>query len=154
MPIKTENLGPGSLILGTGSPLEVAGQLTSCRLDSAENVTSTDPVPVLSGEEQQGTDKVTHTHTLAGNLFQDYDAPGVVAFSFANAGVWVPCTFIPNSDTGATLAGEVRPIPITVGGDITGTAARRGENPRSDISWAFRPAPGDTVADIFTPNTP
>jgi len=147
--IKTIDLGPGSLALGV-APLEAAGQTTSMRLDTAEQVTTTDPIPVLSGEEKAGTDKVTHTHTLAGNLFQDLDAAGVVTFSFVNAGQWVPCVFKPTSGA-ALLTGEVRPIPITVGGDITGTVNKRGENPRSDISWAFRPAPGDTVADIFTP---
>lgn len=150
MTIKTIDLGPGTLTLGT-APLDIAGQMTNVRLDSAESVTSTDAIPVLSGEEKAGSDKVTHTHTLAGNLFQDLDAAGVVAYSFANAGDWVECTFVPNTALGASIAGEVCPVPITIGGDVTGTAAQRGENPRSDISWRFRPFPGQTTADIFTP---
>lgn len=152
MTIRTVDLGPGSLTLGT-IPLDISGQMTSVRLDTSEAVTTTDPIPVLSGEEKAGSDKVTHTHTLAGNLFQDYDAAGVVAYSFANAGKWVACEFVPNSDLGATIEGEVCVIPITVGGDLTGTTERRGENPRADISWRFRPANNGPVSSIFTPST-
>lgn len=149
MTIKTTNLGPGTLSLGA-VPLDISGQMTNTRLETAEQVTSTDAIPVLSGEEKAGTDRVTHTHTLAGNLFQDLDAAGVVAYSFAHAGEWVACTFVPNTVEGATVAGQVCPVPITIGGDVTGTAAKPGESARSDISWRFRPVPGDTVADIFT----
>lgn len=151
MTIHTIDLGPGTLTIGSGA-LEVSGQLTNCRVDTAESVTSTDPVPVLSGEEKAGSDKVTFTHTLAGNLFQDLRTAGVVAYSFAHAGEWVPVTFTPNTALAASVSGLVSPIPITIGGDITGTAAKRGENPRSDISWRMKPADGETVADMFTPS--
>lgn len=147
--IKTVDIGPGSLTLGAAN-LQIAGQVTSSRLDTSESVASTDPIPVLSGEEKAGTDRVTHTHTLVANVFQDYDAAGLVAFSFANAGQWVDCTLTPNTVDGAKVTGEVCVVPITVGGDVTGTATRRGENPRSDISWRFRPADNGTVASIFT----
>lgn len=150
MTIKTYDLGPGTLTLGS-TPLNISGQMTNARVETSESVTTTDPIPVLSGEEKAGTDRVTHTHTLAGNLFQDLDAAGVVAYSFANAGVWVPCVFTPNTAKAAKVTGEVCPVPITVGGDVTGTAAKRGENPRSDISWRFRPT--GTVAAMFTPGS-
>lgn len=149
MTINVYDLGPGSLTIGT-APLNIAGQLTNCRLETSESVTSTDAIPVLSGEELAGTDRVDFTHTLAGNLFQDLDAAGVVAYSFAHAGEWVACVFTPSTAEGAVLTGQVSMVPITVGGDVTGTAAKRGPNPRSDFSWRFRPTPGDTVADIFT----
>ena len=151
MPIKTYDLGPGTLTIGSGA-LEVSGQMTNCRMETSESVSSTDPVPVLSGEEKAGSDRVTFTHTLAGNLFQDLDTAGIVAYSFANAGQWVPVTFVPNTSEGASVNDLTSPIPITIGGDVTGTADRRGENPRSDISWRLKPADGDTIADMFTPS--
>lgn len=151
MAIKTVDLGPGSLTLGTGPGLEVSGQLTSCSVETSESVATTDPVPVLSGEEKAGTDKVTHTQTIKGNLFQDLDAAGVVAYSFANAGLWKACTFTPNTVKAAKVDGEVCLVPITVGGDVTGVVGRRGDPLRSDFSWRFRPTTGKTVAQTFTP---
>lgn len=151
MTIKTVDLGPGTLTLG--GPLECASQLTNCRVETSESVESTDPIPVLSGEEKAGSERVSHTQTIAGNLFQDLDAAGVVAYSFANAGLWKTCTFTPNTTQAAVVNGEACIVPITVGGDVTGTPGKRGDNLRSDFTWRFRPLPGETVADTFTPGT-
>lgn len=150
MPIKTLDLGPGSLTIGA-APLQIAAQVTSCRVDTSENVASSEAVPVLSGEEREGSDRVTFTHALVANLFQDLDAAGIVHYSFLHAGEWQPVVFIPSTADGGKVEGQVSIVPITIGGDITGTAARRGDPARADINFRMKPNTGDTIADMFTP---
>ncbi len=134
MAIKTYDLGPGTLTLGVGA-LQVAAQLTNCRVEASEQVTAVASVPVLSGEELTGDDRVAFTWTLAGNLFQTLDTGEVVAWSWANKGTPQDFAFVPSTAEGASVEGITYPVPITIGGDVTGTAASRGEKPRSDFSW-------------------
>lgn len=150
MAIKTYDIGPGTLTVGA-APLNVGAQITSCRVETSESVTSTDAIPVLSGEELAGTERVEFTHTLRANVFQDFDAAGLVAYSYAQAGNWVPCVFTPSTARGMKITGQVCIVPVTIGGDVTGTAAKRGENPRSDITWRLKP--NTTIAAMFTAGT-
>ena len=141
MPIKTQHLGPGSLTLGSG-PLAVEGQITNCRVEWAEAVTTGTAIPVLSGEELAASERVDHTATLAGGLLQDWAAAGVVDWSWLNKGTPQPFVFIPSTAAGRKVSGVCFPIPITIGGDVTGTADNRGEPARADFAWRCQ---GDPV---------
>jgi hypothetical protein len=134
MAIKKYNLGPGTLTLGAGA-LAVEGQLRNCRVEAAEQVTTTEAIPVLSGEELAGSDRVTFTWTLAGTLLQDLEAAGVIDWSWANKGTEQPFTFVPNTVEGRQVSGICKPVPITIGGDVTGTAANPGDPAQSDFTW-------------------
>lgn len=127
MPIKSYTVGPGTLTVGSG-PLAVSAQFTSATLEVAENVTSTDPIPVLSGEDLPGDETVTFTYTLTGNVFQDLAAAGLVDWSWTNKGTEQPFTFVPNTAEGRQVSGVLKPVPISIGGE----AKTRG---RSDIAW-------------------
>lgn len=128
MPIKSHKLGPGTLTLGAAN-LQVNAQLTACRLTPSENVESTDDIKVLSGEKLEGEDTVDYTYVLAGNLLQDLDAAGVVDFSWDNKGLTVAFNFTPNTAAAASVSGQLRMIPISIGGDEV--EARM----QSDFSW-------------------
>lgn len=132
--IKTVNLGPGTLTLGAG-PLAVEGQLRNCRVEAAENVTTTEAIPVLSGEELAGSERVSFNWTLAGTLLQDLDAAGVIDWSWTNKGTEQPFTFVPNTAEGREVSGICKPVPITIGGEVTGTAANPGAPLQSDFTW-------------------
>lgn len=146
MAIQTYDLGPGTLKLGSG-PLQIEAQLTNCRVEASEVVTSNEAVPVLSGEEQTSSDRVTHTYTLAGNLFQDIAAGGCIDWSWINKGTPQPFIFIPSTAAARQIKGTTYPVPIQVGGDVTGTATNRGPNPRADFTWR---AKGPLVAGKVT----
>lgn len=130
MPVKTYKMGPGTLTLGTG-PLDVTCQVSKLQLETTENVQSTDPIPLLCDDDLETDDVVSLDHELVGTLVQDLTTGGVVAWTWANAKTWQPFTFIPNNNLGAELTGEIRPIPMTIGGDVK-------TNPTAEIKWACR----------------
>lgn len=127
MAIKRFTMGPGTLTLGELGDL--AAQVTAMRIEWSVNESSSDDMPVLSGEVLIGEADVTYTATLAGNVVQDIDAAGLVEFSWTNKGDNVPFVFVPNTEKGREVTGTVRVDPITLGGDVKDKA------PRSDISW-------------------
>lgn len=118
MAIKSYKLGPGTLTFGDGGAQDASAQITNCRIDPTENVTSTDAIPTLSGDEIPAEDDATYTYALAGTLIQDIDAAGIVAYSWTNAGVEVPFSFVPNTDSAREVTGTVRMVPLTLGGDV------------------------------------
>lgn len=146
MAIKVYDLGPGTLKLGSGL-LQVEAQLTNCRVEASETVTAAAAIPVLSGEELAGNEQTRFTWTLAGNLLQDIDAGGVIDWSWTNKGEPEPFTFIPSAAEARQIVGTTFPVPITVGGAVTGTATNRGPNPTSDFSWR---AKGPVVGGLVT----
>jgi len=129
MPIRRYTMGPGSLTLGAGTPLELNAQVTNARIEWAESTTNVDPIPVLSGEEVGAESSTSYTATLAGNLIQDITAAGVVEYTWTNRGEEVPFTFVPNTAAGREITGVCRVGPITLGGDV------RDKTPRSDFAW-------------------
>lgn len=141
MPIKRYTVGDGSLTIGS-APLDITAQVTSMRVEWSENVTSSDSVFVLSGEETGSEDEVSYTAQLAGNVVQDIDAAGLVEYSWTNKGTEVPFVFVPNTSKGREVTGVLRVSPVTLGGDV------RDRTPRSDISWACI---GDPVLGDVTP---
>ncbi len=144
MAIKTYHLGPGSLTLGVGE-LAVQGQITNCRVEAAESVTTGNNIPVLSGEELSGSERITHTWTLAGNLLQDLDAAGVVDWSWVNKGTPQPFVFVPSTAEGRQVSGITIPIPITIGGEVTGTPDNQGDPARSDFTWRCKGGDAEPV---------
>lgn len=140
MAIKTQHLGPGSLTLGTG-PLAVSGQITNCRVEWAETVTTGTAIPVLSGEQLAASEKVSHAATLAGTLLQDWAAAGVIDWSYINKGTSQPFVFIPSTAAGRKVTGLCVPIPITIGGEVTGVAGNQGDPARADFSWRCKGEP-------------
>lgn len=134
--IKSFKLGPGTLTLDPGgAALEVSAQITNGRIEWSESVNSTDPIPVLSGEELPGEDEVTYAATLAGNVVQDIDAAGLVAWSWTHKGETVNFTFVPSTTDGREVTGTVRVIPLTLGGDVN-------TRNQSDFTWT---CPSDPV---------
>lgn len=128
MAIKSYKMGPGTLKLGPAGIQDVSCQVTNMRVEWDESVDTTDAVDVLCGEQLAAEETATYTATLAGNILQDIDAAGVVAYSWTNKGVNVVFEFIPNTVAARKVTGTVRVVPITLGGDVK-------SRPRSDISW-------------------
>lgn len=138
MPVKTYKMGPGTLTLGT-VPLDVSCQVAKLQLETTENVTSTDPIPLLCGDDLETDDVVSLDYELVGTLVQDHTAGGLSAWTWENAGQFMPFVFVPSNAVGAQLAGEIRPIPLTFGGDVK-------TNPTAEIKWKAR-APIPTWAE-------
>ena len=137
MPIKSYKL-KGTLTLGA-TPLDVSCQVTSVSVNPTENVDTEDAVHVLCGEVLPASDTVDYTYTLSGTVLQDLSTGGVVDYTWDNAGIEVEFEFVPD-DTGADkVAGNVRVIPLTIGGEVPG-------RPTSDFEWAIIGTP------VFTPS--
>lgn len=138
MPIVATKLGPGTLMLG--GTLETNLQVTACKLVPSENVTSTDPKKVLSGDELAGSDTASYSFTLDGTFLQDLGAAsGVVEWSWTNMGTEQPFTFVPNTAAGTSVTGTLVPVPLQIGGDDV-----EGEDLTSDFSWRVKGTPTPT----------
>ena len=140
MAIKRYTMGPGTLTLGDYAG-NVSAQVTNARVEWAESTSSTESIPVLSGEETGEESTTTYAATLAGNVVQDIDAGGLVEWTWSNKGEEVAFTFVPNTTKARRVTGTVRVGPVTLGGDV------RDKTPRSDISW---PCVGDPVLGAAT----
>lgn len=119
MPINTTALGPGTLTLGAGA-LETSAQLTACRVNPTENVTTREGTVVMSGERIEDESSETYSYTLEGTFLQDLTAAevaSVVAWAWANKGTEQPFAFTPNTAAGVAVNGVVKPVPLGVGGD-------------------------------------
>lgn len=130
MTVNSYKMTTGTLILGA-APLNVSAQVTKCLVNIAENVTTTDAVPVLSGEDLAAEDEVTYTYTLEATFLQDLAVAGVVEYAWNHKGEWVDFVFSPADATDRGVAGQVRVTPIAIGGDVK-------TRPTSDITWAVR----------------
>lgn len=142
-------LGPGTLTLDDGGAdeIEVAAQLSNCRIEPSEDVTEGDDLNLLDGTTLAGEDDVSRSYVLAGTAVQDLNATtltpaGFTDWSWDNKGEEVAFTFIPVTARGAAVGvtGTVRVIPLQVGGDakIRNTA---------DFSWVIIGEP------TFTPDS-
>ena len=136
MPINTTKLGPGTLTLGAGA-MEVNAQLTACSVVPSENVTTTDSIKVLSGEELAGDDSASYTFTLEGTFLQDLGAvASVVDWSWSNMGTEQPFTFTPNTAAAVEVSGTLTPVPLRVGGDEVDAGPMA-----SDFTWRIKGTP-------------
>lgn len=129
MPVKSQVLGPGTLKLGVAGAFDVSAQVTDMGIEWTESVTAGEVIDVLTGDQLKDEDAVSYAAALVGNLVQDFDTAGVVEYTWTNKGEVVDFEFIPNTALGRPVTGEVRIIPIKLGG-----AAKKRN--RSDISWA------------------
>lgn len=108
-----------------------AQQVREMAVDPSENVESEDDIEVLSGDTIEGVDEVTHDYVLTAKILQDLSAAGFVAWTWTHAGEWVPFTFQPRGDVARAVTGEVRVVPVRIGGAVKSRA-------ESDLSWAAR----------------
>lgn len=122
MTVNSTKIGPGVLSFETGTPRPFQAQCVSCELQVTENVASTTPVNVLSGETLAQTDTATYTYALAVTFLQDLGqstTAGIVGYSWANAGQSKPFTYTPSNAAAAgtkTWTGTCRIVPLNVGG--------------------------------------
>lgn len=131
-PIGSYKMGPGTLTLGAGGDLiDVSLQVTNCRVEPSENVTKTDAVPVLGGDEIPAEESADLSYRLRGTFVQDLAAAGVLAWTWDNAGEEHPFEFVPNTVAARQVTGTVRIVPLTIGGDVSKTA-----RPTSDFDMA------------------
>lgn len=128
MAIEYYTMGPGTLSLGAG-PLNVSAQVEEFSIECTETVKTTDPKPMLSGDDKLTADKVTYAWKASGVLQQDLGAAGVVAYSWDNMGDEVAFVFIPSTAEGRKVTGILRLVPIKVGG-------KAGDDPTSPVTWA------------------
>ena len=147
MAIKKQKLGPGTLVIGeTGSGQEMAKQSTAVAIEPSYS--DGDRQIVLSGDVDQ--EAAEWEGTLTATFFQDYDAAGLLAWTWEHDGETLPFTFLPNSASGFEVSGEVVIRPATIGGDVDA------EN-TSEVEWSLpkRPAIGEpgTTAQAFRTGT-
>lgn len=147
MAIKKQKLGPGTLTIGeTGSGQEMAKQSTAVAIEPSYS--DGDRQVVLSGDVDQ--EAAEWEGTLTATFFQDYDAAGLLAWTWEHDGETLPFTFLPNSTAGFEVSGEVVIRPATIGGDVDT------EN-TSEVEWSLpkRPAIGEpgTTAQAFAAQT-
>lgn len=125
--VQSYKMGPGTLNLGAG-PLAVSAQVASCQVTPSENVSEGEVIPVLSGDELREDDEVTYTFVLSGNVVQDIDAAGFVAYTWENKGEEHAFTFIPSTAEGRKVTGTCRIVPVVIGGEVK-------KRNRSDFSF-------------------
>jgi len=133
--MESYTVGPGSLVFGDpGSPQEMAAQITKATL--VPKVDTGDDIPVLSGGVVSG--ERTYTWTLSGEFLQDLADTGITTWTYDNAGVSLPFTYVPNSAKARHVAGTIIVDPTTIGGDVKSKA-------RSDFEFSVvgTPAIGD-----------
>lgn len=120
-------LGPGVFEIGAAD-LAVQAQLTNLRIEWSENVKSGDDLDFLDGSSEAGEQSATYRASVSGNVRQDLDAAGFVAYTWANKGEEVAFRFKPNDAVAREVTGVCVPVPITLGGDAK-------TKPRSDFTF-------------------
>lgn len=128
MAIQSYKLGPGTLKLGAAGVMDVSCQVTNCKVEASENVTTDEAVNVLCGEQLAASDSVALEWTLSFNLLQDIAAAASVAWTWTNASTEQAFEFIPNTVGARKVTGTARVIPLAIGGDVK-------TRPRSDATW-------------------
>lgn len=133
MTVHTYTVGPGTLTLGdTDTPF--SSQVRACEVRVTENVTTTDPVPVLSGEEVPGESDATFSYVLVTDFQADLEANGTIDYSWTNAGLLVPFSYTPNTALGRSVDGELWIVPLNIGG----TAKTK---PNTEVTWRIEGTP-------------
>lgn len=141
MPPESYKMGPGTLTLGVGAT-SFAQQMRSFTVIPGEQVDSEDDIEVLSGDTVEGEDTVTLEFSVKGKVLQDLTTAGFVSYTWTNASDEVPFVFRPRNDVARQVAGTVRIVPVSIGGDVK---ARM----ESDFDWkcvGADPVFGDYVA--------
>jgi hypothetical protein len=136
MAIQSYVMGPGTFTLGAG-PLSAGAQVASMTVTATEKVKTTEPEPMLSGEDLETPDVVSLEWKLTAKLVQDLAAAGIVDYTWQHAMEEVAFTFVPNTAEGAEVDGFVRIVPLAVGGDPK-------SRPKSDVTWVVVGTPDFT----------
>lgn len=130
MPPETFKVRDGLFTVGAADEA-FAQQVREMAIDPSEQVESEDDIEVLSGDTIVGEDEVTHDYALTAKVLQDLSAAGFVAWSWTHAGEWQPFTFQPRGDVARAVTGEVRVVPVRIGGAVKARA-------ESDFTWQAR----------------
>lgn len=130
MPPESYKIQDGTFTVAAGA-LAYAQQVRSASVVPSENVEEEEDIEVLSGETILGEDNVTHDYVLNVKILQDLSAAGFVAWSWAQKGLWHPFVLQPRGTVARAVTGEIRVVPITIGGDVKARA-------ESDLSWQAR----------------
>lgn len=141
MTIQKYTMGPGTLMLGTDpDDYDVSCQVKAFKVGASEKVKTTDPIPMLCGEDLTTPDVVTLEWKATGTLLQDIRAAGLNAFTWDNAGEDVAFKFVPNTTADRAVSGVVRLVPLGIGGDAK-------SQPDDAISWTIvgTPTLGDAT---------
>lgn len=136
MTIRSYTLGPGTLTLGE-TPHAASAQVTNCRLVPSEEVKSEDALPTLDGDELAGSEIASIKWKLEGTVIQDLGATSTTKFSWDNSGDEIPFTFVPSTAEGDSFAGDIRMVPLQVGGDVK-------KKNTADFSWSVIGTPTPT----------
>lgn len=144
MTINSYKVGAGTLTLGDAD-LAVAAQCRSAAVVPSESVKSSEPIPVLSGEELPGASSATISARFKGKFLQDGNTTGVVAFTYENAGELVPFTYVPNTGESASVEGFVRIVPLQIGADVSKT-----DRAEADFDWAAYAADDESGIPVPT----
>lgn len=141
MAIQKYTMGPGTLNLGTDpDDYDVSCQVKAFKISATEKVKTTDPQPMLCGEDLTTPDVVTLEWKATGKLLQDIRAAGLNAFTWDHASEEVAFAFVPNTVGDRGVTGVLRLVPLSVGGDAK-------SQPDDDITWAIigTPVLGDAT---------
>jgi len=139
MSVESYKMGPGTLTLGSG-PLDVTAQITKFTVEADESVDTEDAIDVLSGEQIAEEETASYKWKATGTALQDELADsGFVAYTWDNMGVTVAFKFIPATSLGRKVTGNLRVVPLAIGGDVK-------KRNTSDLSWSIigTPVLGDT----------
>lgn len=128
MTIKSYKMGDGTFKLGPAGAQDASCQVTNLRVECSENVSTQDAVDVLCGEQLPAEDDVTLSWQVAGNVIQDIAATDLVAYTWTNASDVVDFEFVPSTAAARKVTGQVRIIPLTLGGDVK-------SRPQADFTW-------------------
>lgn len=115
MTVSNKPLGPGELTIGeTGTEVDA-----SCLVNNAKITISKDQADAttkLCGD--QAASKPKYTFALTGNVDQDLaTSTGLHALSWNSKGTTQTFTFVPNTEVGATVTGQLTIDPLEFGGD-------------------------------------
>lgn len=136
MPVISYKVGPG--VLSFDSPVkQFATQVRSCRVVPAENVKTVEAVPMLSGDILAEEETASYKYTLVVSFQQDLTTSGVIDWTWDNAGLTKAFSYTPNTAQGTVIAGNIRVVPLEVGGDAD-------TRPTSDATFAIIGTPTKT----------
>lgn len=115
---KSFKLGKGELKFGeTGTEVDFACQVTEVKVTWDND--SEDDLHTLCGGVLPGGE--TFTATLEGVFIQDLSDKGVIDFTWKNKGKTVKVKFTPTGQSPAQVSGEVKIMPIDIGGEVNKT---------------------------------
>jgi hypothetical protein len=131
MPVEYITVGPGTLTIGeTAALMDFSSQCTACKL--TPSVDNGDPINVLSGEQVAG-DR-SESFTLDGTFLQELGEDSSTEWLFTHRGETHPFVYVPATDKGRQVTGNLVVEAIDIGGDVK-------TKPTSDFSFIIVGSP-------------